>query len=92
LTHESANACYDAALHAAFETDLPVDQAVAALQISAATTRANAAAPAAQPASTRLGRLMRDPASDASARNSAAAAGVYTPEQVAARVSGGGRI
>jgi ClpP class serine protease len=85
LGHESAKACYDAALHAAFETDLPVDQAVAALQISADMVRADAARPSAAPV--HAPRLMRDPASDRPL-NSAAAMGALSPEDLARRVSG----
>jgi signal peptide peptidase SppA len=87
VTHESARACPDLALHLAFGTDLPLHNALALLKISADTVQANAARPSAAPVHTP--RLMRDPASDRPL-NSAAAMGALSPEEVARRVSGAG--
>jgi ClpP class serine protease len=83
LGHEKASGCIELAQHIALETDMSLEAAV--LVFDAAPAIAPAAA---SPPPKHVGRLMRDPASDTPARNSAAAMGALSPEEVARRVSG----
>jgi signal peptide peptidase SppA len=85
LGHEKAKGRIELAQHIALETDMSLEAAVRIFDAAPAIAPA-----AASPPSKHVGRLMRDPASDAPARHSAAAMGALSPEEVARRVSGAG--